>query len=182
MTNDPTDSHRLVPGQSFPPYSYVPGMHPHPIRDESGHSFSEEPDPIEVCSDSWHECEQFRRGIDLFHEGYYWEAHESWEAVWNAVGRAGRIADFLKGLIKLAAAGVKAREGNATGIRRHSQRARDLFEAIAADSEFSHGFVCEDLIGIAGSINRNATGLLDCTKCPVRRVWDHRLPEFTPRS
>ena len=49
---------------------------------------------------------------DLLNHGFYWEAHEAWETLWHAAGRKGEIADFLKGLIKLAAAAVKAREGN----------------------------------------------------------------------
>ncbi|MBI1348759.1 DUF309 domain-containing protein [bacterium] len=68
-----------------------------------------------------------RHAIDLFNHGYYWEAHEAWEALWVAVGRSGPVADLLKGLIKLAAAGVKLRAGNAAGVQRHAQRARQLF-------------------------------------------------------
>ena len=71
-------------------------------------------------------------GIDLFNHGFYWEAHESWEAVWHAVGRSGPLANLLKGLIKLAAAAVKAREGNAVGMRRHAARAGELFASVAA--------------------------------------------------
>ena len=36
------------------------------------------------------------------------------------------MADFLKGLIKLAAAGVKLREGNPRGVKRHAARAGEL--------------------------------------------------------
>ena len=50
-------------------------------------------------------------GITLFDRGYYWEAHEAWEGLWAAAGRAGAIGDLLNGLIKLAAAGVKHRQG-----------------------------------------------------------------------
>ena len=69
----------------------------------------------------------FRFGVDLFNHGYYWEAHEVWEGLWHACGRKGTLADFLKGLIRLAAAGVKAREGNPTGVIRHARRAEELF-------------------------------------------------------
>jgi hypothetical protein len=40
------------------------------------------------------------------------------------------LADLLKGLIKLAAAGVKAREGSSDGVRRHLLRAAELFEKV----------------------------------------------------
>ena len=72
-------------------------------------------------------CTEYLFAIDLFNHGYYWEAHEHWELLWQAAGREGLLADFLKGLIKLAAAGVKAREDNIAGVRRHAGRARDLF-------------------------------------------------------
>lgn len=64
--------------------------------------------------------------MDLFNHGFYWEAHEAWEGLWHAFGRSGPKADFVKGLIKLSAAGVKAREGNATGVTRHARRAAEL--------------------------------------------------------
>jgi hypothetical protein len=41
-------------------------------------------------------------------------------------------ATFFKGLIKLAAAGVKARQGMPEGVRGHALRARELFEEVAA--------------------------------------------------
>ena len=71
-------------------------------------------------------------GIDLFHAGFYWEAHEAWEAVWHACNRKGPLADLLKALIKLAAAGVKARENRPEGIRRHTRRAIELLKSVSS--------------------------------------------------
>jgi predicted metal-dependent hydrolase len=95
-------------------------------------------------------------GVDLFNHGYYWEAHESWEGLWLACGRSGRTAWFLKGLIKLAAAGVKAREQNPRGLQRHARRAAELFrqtahELGAQDIRFM-GLSLTELIGFAGEI------------------------------
>ena len=53
-----------------------------------------------------------------------------WEQLWIKFGRSGRDADFLKGLIKLAAAGVKSREGRPVGIQRHACRAGELFRLV----------------------------------------------------
>jgi hypothetical protein len=72
------------------------------------------------------------RGLALFNAGYYWEAHEAWESLWHAHGRRGETADLLKGLIKLAAAGVKIREGRVAGVMTHARRAGALFEAVKA--------------------------------------------------
>jgi hypothetical protein len=70
------------------------------------------------------------RGAELFNAGYYWEAHEVWEAVWHGFGRHGAAADVVKALIKLAAAGVKVREGQEHGVRIHAGRAAALFRAV----------------------------------------------------
>jgi predicted metal-dependent hydrolase len=78
---------------------------------------------------------RFLRGADLFNAGYYWEAHEVWEELWHIEGRRGPTADVLKGLIKLAAAGVKVREGRENGVRSHCRRAAELFARAAAEGE-----------------------------------------------
>jgi hypothetical protein len=82
----------------------------------------------------WRTCREYLHGIDLFNNGYYWEAHETWEGLWIAAGRRGPLADFLKGLIKLAAAGVKCREANPEGVRRHLARARTLLRGVCRDA------------------------------------------------
>ncbi len=70
--------------------------------------------------------EPYLWGRRLFQPGYYWEAHEAWEGLWHALGRSGPRADLVKGLIKLAAAGVKLREHNRDGLHRHLARAEEL--------------------------------------------------------
>lgn len=112
----------------MPPYTHIPGITPHPTGDPRGHSFGRE--HVGCCTPNWTslpECRPFQHGIRLFNAGYYWEAHEAWEGVWIAAGRSGLVADFVKGLIKLAAAGVKLREGELNGVRRHLGRAAELF-------------------------------------------------------
>lgn len=121
---------RLVPDEPFPPYSYVPGRFPHPLSDPAGHSYAHpiQP-PAALDPQAWRRSRAYCLAVDLFNHGYYWEAHEAWEGLWHAAGRRGALADFLKGLIKLAAAGVKAREGRLAGVHRHAQRAGHLFAA-----------------------------------------------------
>jgi len=116
----------------LPPYSYVTGLSPHPTSDPRGHSFGHAELPAQALDhSSWQTNAHYLYAIDLFNHGFYWEAHEAWESLWHAAGRTGATADFLKGLIKLAAAGVKAREGRAAGVRQHAQRAAELFGGIA---------------------------------------------------
>jgi predicted metal-dependent hydrolase len=85
--------------------------------------------------DNWRANPHYLRAVDLFNFGYYWEAHEAWEGLWIAAGRTGPVADALKGLIKLAAAGVKAYEGRPAGVRRHARRALELLDAACPDAE-----------------------------------------------
>lgn len=119
---------------SLPPYSYVPGRFPQPVTDPAGHSYGQPPRKVPPLDPArWEQSREFCHALRLFDAGYYWEAHEAWEVLWMAAGRKGADATALKGLIKLAAAGVKAREGNAAGVERHARRAAELFRAALSD-------------------------------------------------
>jgi len=108
---------RYTPEIMLPPYAYVPGHRPHPNRDPKGHGQGPDPGDIPALADlrDWQGNRIYLSGIDLFNHGYYWEAHEMWEALWHRTGGDAVTAMFLKGLIKLTAAGVKIREGNPRG-------------------------------------------------------------------
>ncbi len=116
--------------ESFPPYSYVPGGRwPHPTASSEGHSRQRAQSPAApIEGDNWAASAAYLRGAALFNAGYYWEAHEAWEPLWHAHGRRGPTAAVIQGLIKLAAAGVKVREGRPAGVRSHASRAALLFE------------------------------------------------------
>jgi predicted metal-dependent hydrolase len=123
---------RWAPDQPFPAYAYVPGRFPHPLSDPQGHSFGAKPQrPDPPDPDQWRLCQPYLYGIDLFNHGYYWEAHEVWEGLWHACGRSGQTGQFLKGLIKLAAAGVKVREGIPQGVQNHARKAAELLRQTA---------------------------------------------------
>ena len=68
---------RWLPEKSFPPYAYLPGRQPHPVRDPAGHSYHVE--PIPVAAEASLGSDVFLWGLDLFNHGYYWEAHEAWD-------------------------------------------------------------------------------------------------------
>ena len=158
MADGGSKTARYVPDFPLPPYSYVTGRFPHPTRDEAGHSFGHTfKVSVAPSEDTWPRCREYLLGIDLFNFGYYWEAHEVWEAVWNACGRRGKTADFVKGLIKLAAAGVKAREGRAAGVRTHADRAAALFEKILAASDAQPTFFGLGLATLGDEARRLAT-------------------------
>ena len=118
---------RFLPSDPLPAVTYVPGG-PAPRPDAGDERRLSTDPPAERFEPSvWRSSREFLRGADLFNQGFYWEAHEAWEALWHRAGRRGLTADFLKGLIKLAAAGVKAYEGREAGVRRHARRALELW-------------------------------------------------------
>lgn len=166
---------RYLPHRKFPAYSYVSGRFPHPHRDPLGHSFGVEPDDVSPPTvEQWQDCESYLWGIDLFNAGFYWEAHEAWEQVWISVGRQGAIADFLKALIKLAAAGVKAREDRVVGVTRHAKRALELFNGLEnADHGDFFGLHVPTLISGVSFVADNAEAI---THQAVADNQKHTLP------
>lgn len=131
-----------------PAYSYVPGgPWPHPGR-EAERLKSPKPVTVAIENDDWSGSPLYLHGVALFNGGYYWESHEAWEYLWHAHHRKGSIADTLKGLIKLGAAGVKVRERQPHGVLIHARRAADLFEAVAR--AHTPRLLGLDLIALAG--------------------------------
>jgi predicted metal-dependent hydrolase len=106
--------------------------------------------PAPLDPPRWHECRDYLHGLDLFNHGFYWEAHEAWEGLWHAAGRKGAAADFLKGLIRLAAAGVKHRANQPAGVKSHARRAAQLWRA-ARPVRFL-GLCVEELLVLAETV------------------------------
>jgi predicted metal-dependent hydrolase len=154
---------RLLPDEPLPPYAYVPGHFPHPYSDPLGHSYQQPaPQPPPPDPARWADCRVYLQAVDLFNHGYYWEAHEAWEALWHACGRHGVLADFFKGLIQLAVSGVKIREGRPEGVRAHAERAAQLFmdvvKAVPEEKGWM-GLVPADLAVAAASIAASGPAL-----------------------
>jgi hypothetical protein len=130
-----TEAPRLLPTAELPAYTYIPGTEtPHPFRDPRGHSYGRKPRPPKaLVAESWADNRSYLLAIDLFNMGYYWESHEEWERLWRSSGADSAVGRFLKGLIKLSAAGVKVRERSIHGVRRHAASAGEVFADVAAE-------------------------------------------------
>ena len=63
----------------------------------------------------------FRRGVEEFNAGLYFECHDTLEEVWSGVRGPGR--DFFQGLIQVAVACYHLSNGNAGGARSLFERA-----------------------------------------------------------
>lgn len=105
----------------FPARAYLPGLGIRPAPEPIGDT------PLDPAD--WRSCDAYVHGLALFDRGYYWEAHERWEALWILARRTGPVAELLRGLIQLAAAGVKLRQGRTAGAITLAERARGHFEA-----------------------------------------------------
>ena len=145
---------RLVPAREFPAYRHIPGRTPHPNSHPEGHSYQLRSESVaEVRPENWQNSTEYLYGFDLFNNGYYWESHEAWEGVWIANGRTGTVAIFLKGLIKLAALGVKLREGTVSGVISHARGATLCFQEVRNSldnkTEIFMGLSLDTLISIS---------------------------------
>lgn len=135
MTKTATTISRLLPTAPLPPYTFIPGTEtPQPIRDPRGHSYGRKnrsSKPLDP--ELWAENRNFLIAVDYFNFGYYWEAHEEWDRLWRVSGADSTIGRFLKGLVKISAAGVKVREKSIHGVRRHAASAGEVFADVAAE-------------------------------------------------
>lgn len=99
----PTYSNRPLPE-----YRHIPFKTPHPYMDEGGHSYQEKlPVITDFNEQNWQDCDPYLYAIDLFNQGYWWEAHELLKQVCYAVGRDSEIGSFLEAVIQIAAGELK---------------------------------------------------------------------------
>ncbi len=117
----------------FPPYAFVPGCHPHPRRSPMGHSHgAPHPEAPGRLGASDAAEAMFLRGVTLHDAGFFWEAHELWEALWHGLERRGPTARFLQGAIQSAAAQLKILQGMPRGREILWSRADGLFRDLLA--------------------------------------------------
>jgi uncharacterized protein len=120
---------RLLPSRPLPSYRYLPGLAPHPIRDVGGHMYGQsEPNPNEE-----HLC----WSIDLFNEGYYWEAHEAFELLWKSLPKVNPYRWLLQSIILSAAATLKSNMGlDEPAARLHKKALQKVSQVLGSDLEF----------------------------------------------
>lgn len=197
----PTPPPRYANEAPLPPYSYVLGHeHPHPVTDPRGHHYGQKhnaPIASEVLAQLPIEPASRRRALaavlaanaewlyalDLFNGGYSWEAHEAWERFWHALGRTTPEARLVQGLIHLAAACVKIREGKPEGVTRHATRAPELLGRIAAarfGGAVTHtpdalGLDPESVLGVLRELDSYRPACWHTSRTPVVRVLASEL-------
>ncbi len=84
-----------------------------------------------------------------------------WEGLWHACGRRGLTATYLQALINFAAAGFKARWGNARGMRANARTAAKMFESAVRQLAASNA----RYMGLdVGELKRWASGVAEQTQ------------------
>ena len=126
---------RLLPSSEVPRYAHIPGSGtPHPFRDPRGHSYDRKAMQAKPLIEvRWAENRTYLHGLDLFNLGFYWEAHDEWDRLYKVTTVDSLEGRFLKGLVKMAAAGMKVREESIHGVRRHAASAGEVFADVAAE-------------------------------------------------
>lgn len=122
-----------APPWPLPPYAFVPGHFPHPVRDPNGHhfgirtNFGKPPSPLD-----WSVHPGYHAVLELLYRGFYWEAHEGLEDFWHQCTPEEWRRPFFQGLLHLAAAGVKVRQGQPGGVHSHASKAAARLEQACA--------------------------------------------------
>jgi uncharacterized protein len=89
----------------LPRGAHVPGTGTEPDRAPLEAAKALVPRPVTAAD--WEENEPYRYGAALCLNGFFWEAHEVWEAVWLACPPNGGERRLLRALIQLANAALK---------------------------------------------------------------------------
>lgn len=108
----------------LPDYAYVPGhnqRHSEDAFDALRETALHGQNAAQLAT-----CEAFRAGLQFFHSGYYWEAHEVLEPVWMVLPEGCVERRFVQGLIQLANGCLKLRMGRPKAALRLVGQARGL--------------------------------------------------------
>ncbi len=123
--------------EPLPPYRFVPGLTPHPITDPRGHSHgvtAEQPEALPP--EAWSRCRPYLFGCDLFNRGYWWEAHEAWESLWQVTRSRPQQHRFLQGLIQAANSHLKLALGKPQAVRRLWSKAEAHWQDTACPDHY----------------------------------------------
>ncbi|MCK6448326.1 MAG: DUF309 domain-containing protein [Planctomycetes bacterium] len=122
---------RFVPHREFPAHAFVPGRTArHQARTDGASRELGRALPPE----RWREDEDYLFGVDLYHAGFLWEAHEAWERPWLASNDE-RQRRLLQALIQLAAACLRLEMNEPSSSASPQHSAPAIESAAAFDSK-----------------------------------------------
>lgn len=100
---------RLVPDIVLPAQAHVPATGSKP--DLAPLEYAKQLAPPVTLAADWKENKTYLYGHDLMRAGFYWEAHEVWEAVWLVTRANSPERLLLQALIQSANAQLKRKMG-----------------------------------------------------------------------
>ncbi len=137
----------------LPDQPYLPGLTARP--DEAAF------DGLKGVSEPLHSCVAWRAGRRFFEAGYFWEAHEVWEAVWMAAPANSAERCLVQGMIQLANAGLKRRMGRVRAAERLDEMAGVILaEAVARGGAAAMGLSDRDLAKARRAVSNAAVAIL----------------------
>lgn len=138
------DARAVTYALTLPPRPYLPGQTERP--DEAIFESLKAGLAPGMAPDDLAQSAAFLGGREAFDQGYFWEAHELWEAVWMVLPPASAERHLLRGLIQLANGGLKARMGRENAARRIAALADTaLREAFLQGQDRLMGLACSDV-------------------------------------
>jgi hypothetical protein len=158
---------RHHPLRALPPCAYVPGRSARPPAiAPSDARDAALPQPSYLPDERWLDNAEYLWGVDLYNQGFFWEAHEAWEGLWRAAEHDELQRLFLQGLIQCAAACLKAAIGDADACLRLSARGLARLERVNA----GHGarYMGLDVPSFMLDFQRFAN---ECPAAVERRPW-----------
>lgn len=121
---------RYCPEKELPPYSFIPGENPHPLKAGGFWETQGEPHCQKIPEDDPLRNRDFAYAIDLYNFKFYWESHVYFEALWNAHQRSGDIAQLLKAIIIDAAGMVKTNKNQQGPAKTHFDRSMEILKEL----------------------------------------------------
>ncbi len=151
-------------GTRFPAWAHVPGITNTADTEPLEQAKATVPPRFADVAPAGHPA--FRYGVALCDAGFYWEAHEVWEAFWMATAQNGRDRQAVRALIQLANAGLKLRMGRRRAVRRLLVEARFRLEDVGPGRN-GPGIADQlDCLGLARAITAMLASV-DATSCRI---------------
>ena len=101
-------------------------------------------DHMKIVTDPIRRCPAWRAGLEFHRAGYFWEAHELWEAVWMALPD-GPDRQLVRAMIQVANARLKVRMGRGKAAARLRAEAARTLDAASDPADWGLGR--EDIYG-----------------------------------
>ena len=131
----------------LPSHVYVPGKTPRHAED----AFEAIKADLSVDIPTQYLCDTdaFHTGMFYLESGYYWEAHELFEAVWMLCPTDAPERSFVQGIIQVANACLKRKMDRPKAANKIIKLAETCFESASVDFTVTFwGYTAQDLLNV----------------------------------